>query len=338
MVWRGLGQRGHYEGWYITLVDPKSGRGFWIRYTIHIPAGEQSASASVWAFTFDPRTESNSNSSGRGYGPLSTFKQNLKPWSVSIGSNNILNEKNAQGQISTKQGPLSWDLDLGPSTNAWEHFNPKLFDIGVSSTCVNSPRLSMPISGKVKLGTTTWTFKDAPGEQSHIWGRQPTTNYAWAHCNAFDNSDDGIFEGVNARIQKGPMTLPGAGPLLFQTEEQRFEVKGLIPMFQVTSDHEYGRWSFEAESGNQLLKGEVFAKPNDTIAVEYDDPYAKRRVFCHNSIVANMNLTLYKRKNVRWEPVLQRKSNGTTAFEITRLAPDPRVQRRLMLGDGRTLV
>ncbi|MDF1660338.1 MAG: tocopherol cyclase family protein [Planctomycetota bacterium] len=337
MVWRGAAHSGHYEGWYLTLVDPKTGCGFWFRYTILVPGDGRTATASLWAFSFDPNGMNEKSSAGRSYGPLSSFSEAHKPWSISLRPGHFLNEKKACGKVSTEKGLLSWDLDLGPSTESWEHFNPRLFQIGLSSTCVNSPRLAMPISGTISLGAKTWKLKDAPGEQSHIWGRKPTNYYAWAHCNAFDNGEDGLFEGVNARIQKGALRLPAAGPLLFRSEDHSFEVKGFIPMFQVTSQHEYGRWAFEAESSRQLLRGEVSVEPKNVVAVEYDDPRGDGKVICHNSIVADMNLALYERRSARWEKVLSRQSTGTTSFEITRQSIDPNVERRLHLTDAQRL-
>lgn len=336
MIWSGRPRQNHYEGWYLTLIDPKSGCGFWFRYTLLVPKDSRPPSASVWAFAFDPTNPEN-NVSGRAFGPITALKEKPKPWTIQIGEGNSLSEKKAQGQITTSAGPLSWDLSFGDSNSAWEHFNPKLFQVGVSSTCVNSPRLSVPISGTIILGGKQWTLTNAPGEQSHIWGRQPTAYYTWAHCNSFDNNEDGLFEGINARIQKGPLQLPGAGPLLFQTKDARFEVKGLIPMFQVDSEQDFGEWSFEAERGRQLLCGRVWVAPEHVVAVEYDDPLTGGTVVCHNSIVANMELTLYKRGAARWEARQRRRSTGRVAFEITRRDFDPRVGHRLLLKDGRAL-
>ena len=51
------GGPGHYEVYYLTLTDPATGVGLWIRYTMVAPlerAGEQ-ATCSLWFLAMDPR-------------------------------------------------------------------------------------------------------------------------------------------------------------------------------------------------------------------------------------------------------------------------------------------
>ena len=51
------GGPGHYEVYYLTLTDPPSGVGVWVRYTMTAPladAGEP-PSASLWFVVTDPR-------------------------------------------------------------------------------------------------------------------------------------------------------------------------------------------------------------------------------------------------------------------------------------------
>src|SRR5436305_15349240 len=45
-------KRGHYESWYVRLVDPSEARGVWIRYTVHKRPNAQ-ARASLWFTLFD---------------------------------------------------------------------------------------------------------------------------------------------------------------------------------------------------------------------------------------------------------------------------------------------
>jgi hypothetical protein len=333
LQWSGKTGLNHYEGWYITLIDPATGTGFWFRYTILIPVDGRAPSASLWAFSFDPNAPEMS-AQGRDDYPLSVFDQNSKGLTIDQA---ILTDNAASGTVETNQGLMSWDLKFQESLLSWQHFDPKFFNIGLSQTCVNSPRLNVPISGTIQLGDRLFTLDSVQGEQSHIWGRRPTTHYAWAHCNDFEEDKTSVFEGLNARIEKGSYFLPAAGPLLFCVGEERFEVRSFFKMFQIRSEQGFGFWEFEGESGSTLLKGRVDVDPAHVVAVEYDDPGGDRRVFCHNSIVADMTITLYRKTRAMWEPVLTRFSKGTTSFEITRVERDPRVQRILRLADGRQL-
>ena len=49
------GGPGHYEVWYLTLTDPASGVGVWIRYTMLAPlGGGREATCSLWFLAMDP--------------------------------------------------------------------------------------------------------------------------------------------------------------------------------------------------------------------------------------------------------------------------------------------
>ncbi len=50
MIWNK--QPGHYEVWYVTLTDPETGLGFWIRYTMVAPL-KGSATCSLWFMAMD---------------------------------------------------------------------------------------------------------------------------------------------------------------------------------------------------------------------------------------------------------------------------------------------
>ncbi len=50
------GRPGHYEVYYLTLTDPLTGVGVWIRYTMVAPLQtEAAATAALWFLAMDPR-------------------------------------------------------------------------------------------------------------------------------------------------------------------------------------------------------------------------------------------------------------------------------------------
>src|SRR5258708_20240166 len=60
-VLRWNGRPGHYEVYYLTITDPRTGVGIWIRYTMVAPlaAGDDAepsqATCSLWFLAMDPR-------------------------------------------------------------------------------------------------------------------------------------------------------------------------------------------------------------------------------------------------------------------------------------------
>src|SRR5712671_8181227 len=53
---RWSGDPGHYEVYYLTLTDPGTGVGLWIRYTMVAPSpGGDPQTCSLWFLAMDPR-------------------------------------------------------------------------------------------------------------------------------------------------------------------------------------------------------------------------------------------------------------------------------------------
>lgn len=326
--WQGRDHKGHYEGWYVTVVDPNTKTAFWFRYTLY-SGHDGDAHASLWAFTFGLP---GGDIEGRDEYPISVFddSKGLKLGPAS------LTDKGAKGELGEGARRINWDLKFTPSRLSWQHFSPGLYKLGLSKTCVNSRSLDMDVSGQITVGEQVIKLNQWPGEQSHIWGRRPTALYAWAHCNAFDVPGV-VFEGVNAKIQKGPLSLPWGGPLLFVREGERFEIRKFFEMFGVSSKQRYGLWEFEAQSGSSLISGQVRVPATAVVAVEYQDPSGGPEVYCHNSLLAEMDVVEYQKKGGRWQKLKSYHSSQTTAFEITRPRPDPAVSRVLRLSDARRL-
>src|SRR5438309_967851 len=51
------GEPGHYEVYYVTVTDPATGIGFWIRYTMLAPVGGHGGerTSSLWFLAMDPQ-------------------------------------------------------------------------------------------------------------------------------------------------------------------------------------------------------------------------------------------------------------------------------------------
>ena len=61
-AFRWNGRPGHYEVYYLTITDPGTGVGIWIRYTMVAPiapagddAGQSEATCALWFLAMDPR-------------------------------------------------------------------------------------------------------------------------------------------------------------------------------------------------------------------------------------------------------------------------------------------
>src|SRR5258707_3455061 len=74
-------RRGTYEAWYVTVSDPASRRGFWLRYTTMNPTSGAAAEAhsALWAFAFD-RDHPETNWGGKVTYPLLPLRTSSRPF------------------------------------------------------------------------------------------------------------------------------------------------------------------------------------------------------------------------------------------------------------------
>src|SRR5260370_23925853 len=76
---------GTYEAWYVTVSDPASRRGFWLRYTTMNPASGAAAEAhsALWAFAFD-RDHPEMNWGGKVTYPLQALLTSSRPFGLRL--------------------------------------------------------------------------------------------------------------------------------------------------------------------------------------------------------------------------------------------------------------
>ena len=310
-----------------------------LRWTLLVPGDpERAPIASVWAVL---QRHGRPPIVLRDDRPLASF--GAAKTGITIGPCR-LGPKDTKGSVgdSATGLALSWDLKWGPPGVAWQHFHPALKESGIAKSCLNSPRLATSLTGSVTIrdadgAEETLELAAVPAEQTHLWGRSPTRHYAWAHGNAFKDRPDVVFEGLSARIAKGPLLLPAAGPLLLVTERHRFELNGLLAMYGVRSEQDSGRWTFEAEAGGLLLRGEIHAPLDRVVALEYADPASRATNWCQNTLRADARIRLYAPSGTRWRCVEDLHAERSMAFEITRPTLDPRVTHSAPWSAGRAV-
>jgi hypothetical protein len=106
------GQRGHYEVYYLSLTDRRSGCGIWIRYTMVAPLDGRQPTASLWRMAMDPP----------GVGPLlgrkatwlvDALTATSQPFEVRI-ADALMNARGAAGAFEDVEWELRWKPD-GPA-------------------------------------------------------------------------------------------------------------------------------------------------------------------------------------------------------------------------------
>jgi hypothetical protein len=338
--WGGKRNRGFYEVWYITLVDPASGDSYWFRYTLEAPTAPSAPiTLGLWGFS-SQASDPKAGLQLHDVHPVAKFANKSteeKGFRIDVGPG-FLERTRAKGKVGAGDRSLEWDLTWEAKGAALEHVSPALEAAGIAQSSVNSANLAVAMSGTIKVGGKSVKVDKWPGEQSHTWGRRHADAWAWAHCNAFAEEPGAVFEGVSARVKKLGVWLPAATPLYVRLpgtpEPEEHAWTGVATIWSNRSKFALGRWEFEAESTDLLVRGTATVAPERAILVEYEEPTGEH-LYDHCATGADLSLELYRRVGARWSLDRKLTSKGTTAFEYGSRERDPRPTRHLLLSQAR---
>lgn len=315
-------RRGHYEVWYLTLNDPASRDGYWIRYTLEAPLdGHGEPYAQLWFARFG---SNNTFGINRKF-PIASMRADGAPFSVSIGGNKLTNDC-AKGSLSGDGHSAEWDLRWTPAAKTLHQFPTFLYrNGGMAQTTVLSPNVDVTINGSITVDGKQFELRDARGGQTHLWGKKHAHEWAWGHCNAFDGAPRAALEVLSVRLLRRGIKLP---PLTIATlwldgEEialNRIDQALFAPKYEAST----GRFHFVARSLTEKIEGEFSCRPEDLVRAHYHDPDGEPS-FCHNTCIADLRLTVSRRIRGRWRESATLVAPRRAHFEVAGRTKDPAV-------------
>jgi hypothetical protein len=287
------GAPGHYEVWYVTLADPGSGIGVWIRYTVRAPtegAGGR-AEGALWLVAMAPDGD---RFARRGTFPADGLAATAEPFRLCLGDAE-LSDRGAAGAVSDGAWELSWEPRLAP----YEHVHALARRTGLAQTVLVLAHADLAISGTVRLADRTLALDGARGAQAHLWGSRHAARWAWAHCNDLRSLDgeprpDTFVDAVSVYVERAGRELGPSTPVVGRFGGEDFVATSPLAVARAPSRFGLSTWRFEARAGKRKVVGEVDA-PRETLAgVTYHDPDG-RPAYCYNSEVASMRLFVWDR-------------------------------------------
>ena len=287
------GQAPFYEVWFGKLnIAPDLA--FWFRYTLLDGAIQE---ASSWAILFhDGRIEAGKESTD--IKQLSPGNRLLIPRSETSNrfgqhpqvfhmGDNYLDAANAIGRA----GSLGWDLSFHDRGRRFDHVPKTLTCLGLAKSQLSSCYLDLHFSGSIEDGDDEICFNDVPGMIGHIHGKRHAHEWAWAHCNHFDDAEDVVFEGLSARLRiAGRMTRPLSSFVLY-VGKTRYAFSSIWKLTAAESEFGTGQWRFRTHHQGVTLEGELRAPSHDIAIVTYTDT-DNSRLWCHNSKLSELRLHL----------------------------------------------
>jgi hypothetical protein len=294
LQWRG--KPGHYEVYYLTLTDRRSGVGIWIRYTMLAPLrGSAPATCALWLVAIDPRPARASTVARKATLPIGEFEARSDPFELRIDGASLTDHGMAGGFED-----VAWDLWWTPASRSYRHVHPLLRRAGVAQTVLVLAHADLSIHGTVRLPDETLEIASARGGQAHLWGSRHAHSWAWVHCNDFTGLDGaptapGTFvDAVSVFVSRFGRELGPSTPVVGRIEGQDFGSISPLRVLSNDSTFTLTGWRFEAIDGQRKLIGQIDADRDQLAGVVYTDPDGEP-AYCYNGETASMRLDIFEK-------------------------------------------
>ena len=331
-VLRWDGGPGHYEVYYLTLTDERSGVGVWVRYTMTAPlpdAGE-TPSAALWFVVTDPRSGHPPVVARKATVAIERLAARADPFELRVAEALLRDDRMAGGFED-----VAWDLRWTPSGRHYGHVHPLLQRLGLAETVLELPHADLSIDGGVEFAGERLELAGAHGGQAHIWGAKHARSWAWVHCNDLRTTDGrpapGAFiDAVSVTATRAGREFGPATPVVGRLAGRDFASISPVRVLRNWSTYALTGWRFEAADRARKLIVEVDADRDRLAGVTYRDPDGEY-AYCYNTETASIRLHLYERapRVGGWAHASTLHSDGAAHFEYAQRTPVPDLELHL---------
>jgi hypothetical protein len=285
------GGPGHYEVYYVTLTDPASGIGAWIRYTMRAPLDGEPAECALWLLAMAPDGD---RFACKATFPASELDARDDPFRLGLAGAD-LSDRGAAGILDDGAWELSWEPRLAP----YEFVHPLVRRTGAAQTELVLSHPDLAISGTLRLGERVLELDGARGGQAHLWGTRHAARWAWTHASDLHAADgeprpDTFVDAVSVYVERLGRELGPSTPVVGRFRGDDFAATDPLALVRARSRFGLSTWRFEARDGRRRIAGEVDAPRTTLVGVTYHDPDG-RPAYCYNSEVASMRLSVWDR-------------------------------------------
>lgn len=317
------GQPGHFEIWFLVVLDPGGERAWWLRYTLFTPApGAPGAPrATVWAAAFDTKAPTPTVAL-KSVHPVSAFDAGApERIGIRIGDAELAPGR-CHGRVASGGHAIDWDLRFTPESAPVGHRAPRGLDWLPLGTHVAHVHDDVTFTGTVTVDGRRYDVRGAPGLQKHLWGHRRIEELTWLYVPAFREDPGARLEALTALPKRGPLS-PRLTPIYLRTSRRRHtfhEVPGVL-FTRMAASPRAGELRFEATSATVSLKGHAWCDPRTLVGYAYRDP-AGWDVHVAQSDVATCEIEL----STRAHPFAAWRTEGRLTSTVGALefhAPEP---------------
>jgi hypothetical protein len=314
------GSPGHYEVWYLTLTDPASGVGVWIRLTMVAPL-DADATCALWLVAMDPSADA--VIARKATYPIDRLATSADPFRVTIADAHL-----GDGSTAGRFDDVAWDLRWAP-TRPYDHVSPLLARARIAKTVLTLPHGDVLVHGSVQLpGGRELALPRARGGQAHLYGSKHAARWAWIHAGDFTAPDGGpvqdtFLDGVSVFVPRFGREVGPSTPFVGRFLDEDFVSTSPARVFANRSQFGLTGWDFEAVAGARRIQGHVSVDRDLLAGVTYHDPDGDL-AYCYNSEVATIHLTVLdhvRRPRRGWLHRQTLVSDGRAHFEYAQREP-----------------
>ena len=260
---------GHYESFYLKLVQPGGGRGAWIRHTVHKRPGED-ATCAIWFVLFDSSAA----------GPRATKRQfgadelSSSPGTYIRVADASLTDGRAVGRVETDALAAKWDLSFADSHEPFHHLPREfLYRSKLPKTKFLSPYPDAVFNGVLEVGGERIDVKDWRGMIGHNWGAEHAERWVWIQGSGFEGrSPEDYFDMAVGRIKVAGRTTPWVGNAMLMLDGEPHRLGGFGQVRSTVVEESPTGARFELKGKGVKVTGNVSAAAKDFVAWIYADP------------------------------------------------------------------
>lgn len=315
------GGPGHYEVYYLSATDRRSGVGLWIRYTMLAPLPEtgEPATCSLWFLGMDPARPGRAIARKASF-PVAELSSEREPFRLRIGDAE-LSDHGMRGGFEDVAWDLRWEADGG----AYEHVHPLLERARIAKTMLVLPHADLAVTGTVRGAGRTLELDGAHGGQAHLWGSKHAARWCWAHCNDFETEDGerrpgDFLDGVSAFVPRLGREVGPSTPLVGRLGDRDFVATSPLAVARSESLFTLTSWHVDASHSGRRIVVDVDARRDELVGVTYHDPDGET-AYCYNTETASMRVQLLERDGRLWRHATTLVAPGRAHFEYAQRSP-----------------
>ena len=292
--WDGEQHDGHTESWFFKANAPDGERALWLKWTLFQSARDARgngaptrAIAEAWAVAF---SRGGQHVAVKSSAPASSARFAREELDVRIDGLR-LGPRVARGAIESGGRAVAVDLAIDGRGGPFVAYHDAWMRGRFPSQKLCSPVVDARVTGTARIDGAVWDLAAWPAMIGHNWGPRHTPEYAWLHCNSWDEDIPLVVECASGRTRVGPVLAPFATIAWARLggEELRMTSPLSIARNRATvSPHAY---TVKAYGGGASLVLEAASEHADTVGLLYPNP-SGAPTYCLNSKLARARVTL----------------------------------------------